>query len=391
MHHDAVAPSPTLFHCLPVTVECTMHDHTSLAELPDLFRFNDGSRVRSEADWRRRREEIAATVLPLEYGGMPPAPSSVRVEPLHTNRPRAFPDTEYTQYRLVHADAPSLHFRLDVHLPQSDRPVPVVLTGDGCWLNLTDEIRREILSRGFAVAVFSRTAIVPDVYTSDRSTGLYLVHPDLQFGAIAAWAWGYHRAIDALEQMEKVDATRVAVVGHSRGGKTALLAGATDERILVTAPNGSGTGGTGSFLFQGPDCERLSDGIRMVPYWYGPDLPGYVDREPELGFDQHFLIAMVAPRAFVNTNGREDFWSNPMGTWQVHRAAREVYRLLGADKRIGHWYRPGGHEHGRADWNAFLDFAELQMSGKPADVSFDDDPYPGLEPAHSWSAHMGAG
>ena len=359
-------------------------DCKCLAPLPDPFVFRDGSRVASRDDWSRRRAEIAELILDVEYGGLPPAPDSLDVQRLHTHNEKHLDGAKYTQYRLVHGGHPAFHFRLDVLVPNADAPVPVVLTGDGCYQYVTDNLRRDILSRGFALAVFSRTAIVPDLYNSDRDTGLYLAYPDHTFGALAAWAWGYHRAVDALERIDGVDASRIAITGHSRGGKTALLAGATDERIAVTAPNGSGTGGTGSFLCQGPECERLADTIRMIPYWYGPKLPAYVDREPELGFDQHFLEAMVAPRGFLNTNGLGDLWGNPAGAWQVHMAAREVYRFLDAEDGIGHAYRAGGHDHSQTDWEVFLDFAQWRLQGKRQARSFDDNPYPDAQPTFSW-------
>ena len=356
------------------------------SSLPDPFRFQSGVRVESLADWRRRRRELTDLVVAIEYGGLPPTPSGVTGEALYRHKARCFGEASYTQYRILNDDDVSCHFRLDVLVPPGDGPFPVVLTGDGCFRYVTDEITLDILGRGFILAQFSRTAIVPDLYNSERTTGLYRVYPDAQFGAIAGWAWGYHRCVDFLLTLDAVRRDGIAVVGHSRGGKTALLAGATDERIALTAPNGSGSGGAGCFRWQGPKSETLADSHRMIPYWYGPRLWDFVGREHQMPFDQHFLKALVAPRALVSTEGLDDLWSNPSGTWQTYLAAREVYRFLGAEDRIGIRFREGGHDHGQADWRAFLDFAEWHFFGRQPECAFDQNPYPDMDAAFTWSA-----
>ncbi len=357
-----------------------------MAELPDPFRFVNGREVRTVEDWRRRRQELSGLIVNIEYGGLPPTPSGVTGEALHTHKESRFLDAGYTQYRLINDDDRTFHFRLDVLVPPGEGPFPVVLTGDGCYRYVTNDITLDILRRGFILAQFSRTAIVPDLYNSERTTGLYRVYPDAQFGALAGWAWGYHRCVDFLLTLDVVRPDGIAVVGHSRGGKTALLAGATDERIAITAPNGSGSGGAGCFRWQGPDSETLADSKRMIPYWYGPRLWEFGGREQELPFDQHFLKALVAPRALLSTEGLGDLWSNPSGTWQTHLAAREVYRFLGAEERIGIWFREGAHDHGQADWRAFLDFMEWQLCGKQPEYPFDRNPYPDMAAAFTWSA-----
>lgn len=355
-------------------------------ELPDLFQFNDGRRVKTEADWRKRRAELSDLIVDIEYGGLPPTPSGVTGERLHTHKVGRFLDAQYTQYRLINDDDPKFHFRLDVLVPDGDGPFPVVLTGDGCYRFVTDDLTVDILRRGFILAQFSRTSIVPDLYNSRRESGLYLVYPDAKFGALAAWAWGYHRCVDFLQTLDVVDKQRIAVVGHSRGGKTALLAGATDERIALTAPNGSGSGGAGCYLWQGPESETLADTQGSIPYWFGPRLWDYVGKEDEMPFDQHFLKALVAPRAYLSTDGLGDLWANPSGTWQTHLAAREAYRFLGAEDRMGAWFREGGHAHGEADWKAFLDFMEWQLCGREPKQRFDRNPFPELPRAFSWTA-----
>lgn len=355
-------------------------------ELPNLFRFQSGEEVREIEDWQRRRDEMRELIVEIEYSGLPPVPSGITGEELHTHTVRRFFNARYIQYRLINEDNPAFHFRLDVLVPSGDGPFPVVLTGDGCYRYVTDEITMDILQRNFILAQFSRVEIVPDIYRPDRTSGLYMVYHDGEYGALAAWAWGYHRCVDFLLTLDFVDPQGIAVVGHSRGCKTALLAGATDERIALTAPNGSGSGGAGCYRWQGPESETLTDSIRVIPHWYGPQLREFVGKEDELPFDQHFLKALVAPRALLSTDGLGDLWANPTGTWQTYLAAREVYQFLGVEERIGIWYREGSHDHGPADWKAFLDFMEWQFRGREPACRFDENPFPDLPRAYSWSA-----
>jgi hypothetical protein len=181
--------------------------------------------------------------------------------------------------------------------------------------------------------------------------------------------------VDFLLTLPMVNPAAIAVVGHSRGGKAALLAGATDERIAVTGANGSGAGGAGSYFVQGPGSETLADSLQRFPYWYGRAIADYLGREETLPFDQHFLKAAIAPRAFVSTEALGDLWANPTGTWRTHVAAREVYQFLGVPDRIGIAFRPGGHSHSTEDWDTFLDFAEWHLGGKTPVRSFDINPF----------------
>ena len=124
----------------------------------------------------------------------------------------------------------------------------------------------------------------------------------------------------------------------------------------------------------------------MVPYWYASRLADFIGKEEELPFDQHSLKALVAPRALLSTEALGDVWANPTGTYQTYDAAREIYRFLKAEERIGIWYREGEHEHGLADWKAFLDFADWQFRGQTPGARFDANPFPDTPRAFSWAA-----
>jgi hypothetical protein len=354
-------------------------------DLPDLFRLHDGTRIASRADWARRRRELFEDLVPLEYGGLPP-PCATESEELHLSDVRRLPGVRHATRRVIAHTQPTFSFLLYLTIPAGEGPFPVVLTGDLCWRYATDEVVEAVLGRGYILAQFNRVELAPDVYSAARTSGLYTVCRDGVYGALAAWAWGYHRCVDALLQLGIVDAERIAIVGHSRGGKTALLAGATDERIALTSANNSGAGGAGCYRRQGPNSETLADNVNRLGYWYGPRLRDYVGREGELPFDQHYLKALVAPRALLTTEALGDLWANPTGTALTHAAAREAWRFLDAEENLGIWYREGGHNHGLADWNALLDFADWRLRGVRPPCAFDANPFPGLAPAHAWSA-----
>jgi hypothetical protein len=343
--------------------------------LPDLFRFENGAHVRRREDWRARRQELLDAIVPLQYGGLPPAPARSRGETLHASPVARLNGARNITCRVVTGPDRSFSFILNLLAPAGEGPFPVVITGDACWRYVTDEIAGEVLRRGNVLAQFNRVELAADIPNADRTTGIYPLYPEATFGALAAWAWGYHRCIDVLEQMEFVDRTRIAVVGHSRGGKASLLAGATDERIALTAANDSGCGGAGCYRRQGLDSETLADIVKRFPYWFGPRFGEYIGRESELPFDQHFLKAAVAPRLLLTTEALGDLWANPTGAWETHVAARAVYRFLGVEERIGIWYRAGGHAHTQADWETLLDFMDWHFGGRQPQLRYDRDPF----------------
>lgn len=361
------------------------------AELPDPFRFLDGRPLLNPDDWPDRRREIAAAILPLEYGGLPPTPAQTVGEILHATTVHTADKAQFLTVRVQTGPDRPYAFLMTLLIPADPGPHPVVLTGDACWRYATEAVTLDILRRGYILAQFNRVELAADVYRPDRTSGIYLAHPKKEYGALAAWAWGYHRCVDVLTAMDSVDPSRIAIVGHSRGGKTTLLAGATDPRIALTGANNSGAGGAGCFRRQGPQSETLKDLTGIIDYWFGPRFKDYVGRETELPFDQHFLKALIAPRPLLTCEALGDLWANPSGTRQTHLAAREVYRFLGAEERLGIWFRDGEHSHGWEDWMAFLDFADLQFGRARPARTFDQDPFADQPLAFAWRAPRAGG
>ncbi len=369
-----------------------------LQKLPDPFLESDGkSRVATAEAWRAQRERLLNLVVGMEYGGMPPRPEQVRVELLNEYRCGTAQKPQQNTVR-VHCgtDEHPFSFILTLYIPEGEGKMPVVLSGDGCWMTMSNEVIREITSRGMIAARFNRLELAQDRRDTRRDHGLYAVYPrQTTFSALAAWAWGYHRAMDALEQLAYCDASRVAITGHSRGGKTVLLAGATDERFYLINPNDSGAGGAGCFRYNMEWCdapegadrrnETLEDLMRAIPYWFAPVMHGYVGHEDQLPFDQHTLKSCIAPRFLLQTEARGDTWANPKGSYQTLLAAREVYKLLGAEDHIAAFYREGGHAQRYEEFVCLLDFFEACLKGERADKAYYEHPYPEMENIFDWA------
>ena len=331
-----------------------------IAPTPPLLVFEDGSCVTADT-WPQRRDELRAAIVDHEYGGMPPKPDRTESIPLCTSVLRLEGGIGFHTYeiRCIFDDGRELDFDLQLWIPTGEGPFPVVLDGDGCWRYFDDEIVRRVVERGAIAASFNRTDLAADNKDCYRLTGLYRLFPDAEFGTLSAWAWGYHRCVDVLESLDFVRADAVAITGHSRGGKTVLLAGATDERIAITNPNDSGTGGSGLNRLKCTGAEVVNDFFRSGNiFWFGRGFADYRHRDTELPYDQHFLHALVAPRGLLVHEAHGDPAANPPGSYAACLAASEVYRMLGAPDSIGWTIREGEHGHLQEDFDSLLDFLD---------------------------------
>lgn len=355
------------------------------SRLPNPLQPPEGPSVVSPAEWPQAAGQWKALIVDHLYGCLPTAPESIQVEALcHAviwrlpGQPRCF------SYRVrCFREERYLGFCVRVFLPSSPGPHPVVINGDGCWWYVTDEVVQAVLGSGCALMLFNRTEFAEDTgnisnplpkdflpkgRVSDhgkaaRRGGLYDFCVESDFGAISAWAWGYQRCVDLVQQLPFLDASRIAVTGHSRGGKAALLAGATDDRVALVNDNASGAGGSSLSKYVGDGGETLESVLSHFPAWFRQNGP---QGREALPFDQHCLLATLSPRPVRLTYAVDDRWSNPEGMVLSIRAAGRVYSLFGVPENLAFHLREGIHTHAPEDWKALIDFVRWKwMEGSP--------------------------
>ena len=387
---------------------------------PDPLIQLNGQRVTSDRRWyKNRRPELKALFQHYMYGYLPPAPPKVQATVERENRNLFGGKATLKEVTIVFGppEAPCIHLLLVtpnaarkrapiflglnfcgnhavvddplVRLPTGwiyDAPTGVVnnrATAAGRGREINTWAIEQSIDRGYAVATFYNGDIDPDKPGStDGVRAYYARRPAAggvipssgrsdEWGTVAAWAWGLSRAVDYLVTNPDLDARHIAVVGHSRLGKAAMLAGAFDKRIALIIPLQAGCGGTA------PSRGKIGESVKQIndrfPHWFNDEFKKFNDQVDRLPFDQHCLIALAAPRPVLLANATEDTWANPTGQFDMLKAADPVYRLLRAgglaatqmpapdkliDSTLGYYIRPGKHSMTRQDWAAFLDFAD---------------------------------
>ena len=288
---------------------------------------------------------------------------------------------------------PELGLRIDVscHLPEgasAEHPVPVFLFGDHIDISSTPDFRRgvykglpisEIMSRGYAFVRWNFNDVCPNasgynkpglwpigviakLATGDASATNIVRQAD-SWGTIGAWAWGNSRVLDWIESRPELDAKKVAVVGHSRGGKTALWTAAQDMRFAMAVANGSGCGGAGLAheRVKHEGSERFKDILGTFPNWFCPAFTEWIGREAEVPHDSDDLIRLIAPRLVYVASGDKDTWACPASEKAAVDAARDIYRAYGAEERMGYHCHEGPHKLHAEDWAKFMDFADRHL------------------------------
>ncbi len=360
--------------------------------LPDPFALPDGTRVATREAWPERARAWRDMVIGMEFGGMPPEPVAVEAETLCQASVSRWPGAPRLWTYRVHCRGGAQPFAFCVRIlfPAGAGPFPAIINGDACWWYLSEEVARRVVESGCALVIFNRTEMAKDLGKKDpdvntRRGGLYDVYPGGTFGALSAWAWGYHRCVDLLSGLPFIDRGRIAVTGHSRGGKTTLLAGLSDDRIALVNDNAACAGGSPVYRYVGHDGETLNI-INVFPSWFGTGLQPFLGKEDEIPFDQHCLLAALAPRLLLLTYAMDDRWSNPEGMVQSAWAAGEVYRFLGCPDNLAFHLRPGEHAHAPDDWEVLLDFIGWKWQGREPKAAYNVHPYAHLQRAFAWQA-----
>lgn len=360
-------------------------DCTVLGELPNPFIMEDGTPLERPEQWEARRRELYRTAIELQYGTQPPAPELLTVERL--NEPWGSTVFRYGTYRIVTGkrDQP-ISFIMHTFSPLQGEVHPAVIDGDFCFgYAFNEQWIRTFTDNGLMLVMFSRTELANDVLNEGRGHGpLYALYPDKTFGALGAWAWGYSRCVDALEQLGIADMSCITFTGHSRGGKVAMLAGALDERAAIVNPNATCAGACSCYRIhlQAIDEkgeERRSETLKYLlgsfEFWMGPEMKNYADHEELLPFDSHFLKAMVAPRVLLVTEAASDIHANPVGSWMTSIAAGEVYRFLGCPENLYWHFRNGYHYHKLEDVQALVNVIQHVREGVPLADGFFQTPF----------------
>ncbi len=334
--------------------------------------------------WPARREEIVELYRTNVFGRGPGKPDSIRFDVIETDPNAMNGAATLKRIEIRSTRGAAMHrFELSLFLPNAVKiPAPTLLLINIRDRALADPTRREkteiwpaeaIIARGYATATFQISDLAPDNTKTWRDGVARLFDGDGDdFGAIAAWAWGASRCADCLVQEPRVDAGKLAVIGHSRGGKTALWTGATDERFAISISNESGCGGASLARRRFGETPAVMNGY--FTHWFNAAYKVHSKDVDGMPFDQHFLIASIAPRAVYVSSAGDDLWADPRGEFQALAEASPAFRLFGDPQispdampplerqlvvgRRGYHIRPGEHALTRYDWDRFMDFAD---------------------------------
>lgn len=364
-------------------------------QLPDPLKSDDGSPIRTPEQWKERRSEILALFRTHMYGHRPGRPDQLSFEIINEDSTAMDGNATLRQVMIRSAHQGRSHeFEVNLFLPnKTTEPVPVFLLMNNRDPENTDPARQhqsgfwpaeEVIARGYGIAAIQNEDLAPDNPDRYHEGVIRLFEgetvdersPDAWM-ALSAWGWGASRVMDYFETDPRVDASKTAIIGHSRGGKASLWAGAEDERFAIVISNNSGSGGAALSRRTFGETLRAVNGFT---HWFAGNLESFEDREEELPFDQHMLIGLIAPRAVYIASADDDLWADPRGEFLSLAHASPVYALwdhntIHPEKMpaidqpffagpMGYHVRTGRHNLTPVDWNHFMDFADRIYSNR---------------------------
>jgi len=364
-------------------------DKVPVFTLPGILTSDEGAKINSVELWNTiRRPEIIELFRENVFGRVP-ATKYKETFKIISNDHNAV-EGKATQKQIVitiESGGKSLSFDLLLFTPNNvKKPVAVFLLIDP-WFDIKNNPHwkqkgeywpvEEALGRGYGMAVFDAAQLDPDNFDNFKN-GIHAVldqnpRPADAWGTLAAWAWGSSRCMDYLVTDKDVAPGKVAVVGHSRAGKTALWAGAEDTRFAMVISNESGAGGAALARRRfGETVARLNSSF---PHWFCSNYKKYSNNEDKLPVEMHMLLALIAPRALYIDCADEDLWGDPRGSYLALYNSLPVFKLSGSNSdipesmpelnkqiisgRVGFHIREGAHNLLLKDWNWFMDFADI--------------------------------
>lgn len=370
-------------------------DDTALvagAQIPELLNSESGTKISNVKQWEgQRREEVLELFRTHVYGRNPVGkPADLRFEALTPDKEMMDGKALRKRVKVSFSGPGGKHsFVFTAFIPRSTKPVPAfLLIGNRGYENIDPERiekssfwpAEQIVERGYAALTFKNAEIDPDFHDGFTNGVHQIFQPDPKmrssdsWGTLAAWAWGASRVMDWIEGEPLIDASHVGVVGHSRGGKTALWCGAQDQRFALTISNDSGCGGAKLNRMDLPKSESIARINKGFPHWFCERFKEYSANEGALPVDQHMLIALMAPRLAYVASASEDAWAGPPGEFQSCVLASPVWKLYGLKGlgqtvfpapdspiqigNIGYHLRSGKHNLTEYDWGCYMDFAD---------------------------------
>ena len=358
--------------------------------LPDLLTSSNGNKIQDQKDWIKiRRPELLELFTSQVFGRVPQTLYQKKINVVKVD-PKAM--NGLATLKLIDIDISSNTKTLTIHMGlftpnKAIQPVPAFLLICNRVPDNIDFTREkksefwpaeEVITRGYAIAAFYNADVDPDVddQFQDGIHGLLDKGRTAEsWGTIAAWAWGASRCIDYLVMDKAVSSDKIAIVGHSRGAKTALWAGATDKRIAMVVCNEAGCGGSSlSHRKYGETIERIN---KSFPHWFCTNFRAYNNKEDSMPFDNHMLLALIAPRPLYVASADKDLWGDPRGQYLALYHSIPAYNLLGVPSvmpenmppmntpvisgNVAYHVRDGEHNLLLKDWNFFMDFADVTL------------------------------